>query len=144
MAAQQLESEENASELNLGEEFNRAKCLMNAEVAMILERKQETLQGTDIEPNPQLTSVFEKSLAYVKRFSRYSNPEAVKQVRELLTNQRRLHEFEVCVIGNLAPETVDEVKALVPSLLTVAREPLVDEEFIEQLLQDLANIKKFE
>lgn len=32
--------------------------------------------------------VFEKSLQYVKRFSRYKNPDAVRQVREYPRNDR--------------------------------------------------------
>ena len=30
--------------------------------------------------------------------------------------QRGLHEFEVCTLGNLAPSTAEEAKALAPSL----------------------------
>lgn len=42
--------------------------------------------------------MFAKSLQYVKHVSRYSNPDAVKQVREVLA-RNQLHEFELCVIG---------------------------------------------
>jgi DNA-directed RNA polymerase II subunit RPB4 len=79
-------------------------------------------------------------LQYVKRFSRYQNPEAVKQVREVLT-RNKLHEFEVSVIGNLCPETVEEAKAVVPSITKKGR---LDDEKIETMLTDLATIKKFE
>ncbi|PON85671.1 HRDC-like [Trema orientale] len=51
----------------LVKEFLKAKCLMNCEVALILERK-----------------VFEKSLQYVKHFSRHKNPDVVRQVQEVL------------------------------------------------------------
>eukprot|EP00249_Psilotum_nudum_P006849 c20106_g1_i1 orf=701-1117(-) len=132
--------EEDASELKLGEEFAKAKCLMNAEVALILERKYEQLQQLADDPSSQISQVFEKSLQYVRRFSRYQNPEAVKQVREVLS-RNQLAEFEVCVIGNLCPETVEEAKALVPSLSTRGR--LTDDK-IEQMLSDLATIKRFE
>ncbi|KAH8966907.1 hypothetical protein BDL97_03G051500 [Sphagnum fallax] len=74
--------EEDASELKLGEDFVKAKCLMNAEVALVLQRKYEQLQQLSDDPVSQISQVFEKSLQYVKRFSRYQNPEAVKQVRE--------------------------------------------------------------
>lgn len=59
--------------------------------------------------------VFEKSLQYVKRFSRYKNPDAVRQVREILSRYQ-LAEFELCVLGNLCPETVEEAIAMVPSI----------------------------
>ncbi|KAJ7559662.1 hypothetical protein O6H91_04G094900 [Diphasiastrum complanatum] len=129
--------EEDASELKLGEDFLKAKCLMNAEVALILEKKFETLQQLSEDASSQFSQVFEKSLQYVKRFSRYQNPEAVKQVRD----RNQLAEFEVCVIGNLCPETVEEAKALVPS---IAKKDRMDDEQIEQMLADLATIKKYE
>ncbi|KAG0583814.1 hypothetical protein KC19_3G165400 [Ceratodon purpureus] len=81
--------EEDASELKLGEDFVKAKCLMNAEVSLVLQRKYEQLQQLADDPSAQISQVFEKSLQYVRRFSRYQNPDAVKQVREyplLVTN----------------------------------------------------------
>ncbi|KAL8501026.1 hypothetical protein ACS0TY_020557 [Phlomoides rotata] len=63
-------------------EFLKAKCLMNCEVALILEHKYEQLQQMADDPMNQMSQVFEKSLQYVKRFSRYKNPDAVRQVRE--------------------------------------------------------------
>ncbi|KAG0588127.1 hypothetical protein M758_2G148700 [Ceratodon purpureus] len=132
--------EEDASELRLGDEFVRAKCLMNAEVAIVLQRKYEQLQQLADDPSGQISQVFEKSLHYVKRVSRYSNPDAVKQVREVLT-RNELHEFELCVIGNLCPDTVEEAKALVPSITKHGR---MNDDSIETMLTHLATIKKFE
>ena len=51
----------------------------------------------------------------MKRFSRYKNPDAVRQVREILSRYQ-LAEFELCVLGNLCPETVEEAIAMVPSI----------------------------
>lgn len=113
---------------------------MNAEVALILEKKYAQLQNLADDPASQVSQVFEKSLQYVKRFSRYQNPEALKQVREVLV-RNKLSEFEVGAIGNLCPETVEEAKALVPSITKKGR---LDEQEIEQMLLDLARIKKFE
>ncbi|ESQ40929.1 hypothetical protein EUTSA_v10014976mg [Eutrema salsugineum] len=76
------EEEENAAELKIGDEFLKAKCLMNCEVSLILEHKYEQLQQVSEDPMNQVSQVFEKSLQYVKRFSRYKNPDAVRQVRE--------------------------------------------------------------
>ena len=132
--------EEDASELKLGHDFVKAKCLMNAEVAIVLQRKYEQLQQLADDPSAQISQVFEKSLQYVKRVSRYSNPDAVKQVREVLT-RNQLHEFELCVIGNLCPDTMEEAKALVPSITKRGR---MDDDSIETMLTDLATIKKFE
>lgn len=141
--------EEDASELRLGEEFVRAKCLMNAEVQQVLQRKYEQLQqlggnelggGGGSNDAAQVSQVFEKALQYVKRVSRYQNPTAVRQVREKLT-RNQLHEFELCVIGNLCPDTVEEAKALVPSLTKHGR---MDDDAIEAMLADLARTKKLE
>ncbi|KAJ8570638.1 hypothetical protein K7X08_037610 [Anisodus acutangulus] len=64
--------EENAAELKIGDEFLKAKCLMNCEIALILEHKYQ--QMSDVPTNQ-----IEKSLQYVKCFSRYKNPDAVRQ-----------------------------------------------------------------
>ncbi|KAF4400589.1 DNA-directed RNA polymerase II subunit 4-like [Cannabis sativa] len=105
------EKEENAAELKIGDEFLKAKCLTNCEVALILERKM-----SDDPLNHQVSQVFEKSLQYVKRFSRYKNPD-VDAVRQVLSRYQ-LAEFELCVLGNLCPETVEEAIAMVPSIKT--------------------------
>ncbi|KAG8649808.1 hypothetical protein MANES_08G141900v8 [Manihot esculenta] len=135
------EEEENAAELKIGDEFLKAKCLMNCEVALILEHKYEQLQQMSDDPMNQVSQVFEKSLQYVKRFSRYKNPDAVRQVREILSRYQ-LAEFELCVLGNLCPETVEEAIAMVPSIKTKGRAH--DDEAIEKMLNDLSLIKKFE
>ncbi|XP_077248529.1 DNA-directed RNA polymerase II subunit 4 isoform X3 [Tasmannia lanceolata] len=84
------EEEENAAELKIGTEFEKAKCLMNCEVALILDRKYEQLQQMSDDPMNQISQVFEKSLQYVKRFSRYKNPDAVRQVREYPFNFQKV------------------------------------------------------
>ncbi|CAN6227045.1 unnamed protein product [Urochloa humidicola] len=138
------EEEENAAELKIGEEFLKAKCLMNCEVAIILEHKYEQIQQHATESDSQVSQVFEKSLQYVKRFSRYKNPDAVRQVRETLSRYG-LAEFELCTIGNLCPDTSGEAAALVPSLKSGGRFPGdAGNEKIEKMLNDLSLIKKFE
>jgi len=133
--------EEDAADLKLGDDFAKAKCLMNAEVQQVLQRKYEQLQQlADADPAAHVSQVFEKSLQYVKRVSRYQNPDAVRQVREVLA-RNNVHEFELCVIGNLCPETLEEAKALVPSLTKRGR---MDDDTIEEMLTHLAKIKKFE
>ncbi|GAB2287674.1 DNA-directed RNA polymerase II subunit 4 [Dionaea muscipula] len=135
------EEEENAAELKIGEDFAKAKCLTNGEVALILERKYEQLQQMVDDPMNQTSQVFEKSLQYVKRFSRYQQQDSIKQVREILTTYP-LAEFELAVIGNLCPETVEEAMAMVPSIKDKGR--ALDDEAIERMLSDLSRVKKFE
>ncbi|PPR92416.1 hypothetical protein GOBAR_AA28255 [Gossypium barbadense] len=139
------EEEENAAELKIGEEFLKAKCLMNCEVALILEHKYEQLQQMSDDPMNQVSQVFEKSLQYVKRFSRYKNPDAVRQVREYPLNFQKFYggsSKSLCVLGNLCPETVEEAIAMVPSIKTKGRAH--DDDAIERMLNDLSLIKKFE
>ncbi|MQL98005.1 hypothetical protein Taro_030705 [Colocasia esculenta] len=120
---------------------------MNCEVALILDKKYEQLQNISDDPLSQTSQVFEKSLQYVKRFSRYKNSETVKQVREYpsfqtVLSRNRLAEFELCVLGNLCPETVEEAIAMVPTIKTKGR--FEDDDAIEKMLHDLSLIKKFE
>ncbi|KAL6223048.1 hypothetical protein ACLB2K_006438 [Fragaria x ananassa] len=156
------EEEENAAELKIGDEFLKAKCLMNCEVSLILEHKFEQLQQMSDDPRNQVSQVFEKSLQYVKRFSRYKNADAVKQVREYpfsdlnvvqelnlnlsstfrILSRYQLTEFELCVLGNLCPETVEEAIAMVPSIKAKGR--VHDDEVIDKMLNDIAMIKKFD
>ncbi|THG12784.1 hypothetical protein TEA_004492 [Camellia sinensis var. sinensis] len=100
-----------------------------------------------------LVLVFEKSLQYVKRFSRYKNPDSVRQAREILSRYQ-LAEFELCVLGNLCPETVEEATAMVPSIkvpcqslmeasdqdawgIVKSKGRAIDDEAIEKMLNDL-------
>ncbi|KAL0369468.1 UNVERIFIED_CONTAM: DNA-directed RNA polymerase II subunit [Sesamum angustifolium] len=131
------EEEENAAELKIPDEFLKAKCLMNCEVALILEHKYEQLQQMADDPMNQMSQVFEKSLQYVKRFSRY-------RILMLSDKFESFFCFEpkLCVLGNLCPETVEEAIAMVPSIKTRGRAH--DDEAIEKMLNDLSLIKKFE
>ncbi|BFG33243.1 DNA-directed RNA polymerase II subunit 4-like [Prunus yedoensis var. nudiflora] len=133
--------EEDASELKIGDDFLKAKCLMNSEVAILLEHRCDQMKHMSGDSTTQLPQVLEKSLQYVKRFSRFTNQGSVKQVREVLSRYQ-LAEFELAVIGNLCPENVDEAKSVVPSLKTKGRGH--DDEAIERLLNDLLMVKKFE
>ncbi|KAF6175226.1 hypothetical protein GIB67_015911 [Kingdonia uniflora] len=110
-----------------GSQFLKAKYLMNCEVSLILDRKYEQLQQMSDDPSNQVSQVFEKSLQYVKRFSRYTNPDAVRQL---------------CVLGNLCPLTVEEATLIVLSIKTRGRSH--EDEDISKMLDDLNLIKKFE
>ncbi|KAJ8529939.1 hypothetical protein K7X08_036774 [Anisodus acutangulus] len=96
--------EENAAELKIGDEFLKAKCLMNCEVALTLEHKYEQLQK--MSDDTTISHVFEKSLQYVKRFSRYKNRDGVRQAREILNRENALRtlveDFETNVRSEFA------------------------------------------
>eukprot|EP00898_Chlorokybus_atmophyticus_P000332 jgi/Chlat1/129/Chrsp1S03226 len=132
------EEEEDAAELKLPKLFQNARCLMNAEVNFLLSKRVEHLRDTNAESEQQIPQTLTKSLDYVKQFSAYSNKETANQVWMKLSS-RELHNFEKAAIGNLAPDSVEEAKALVPSLA----KKMKDNE-IEAMLADLAVLKKFE
>ena len=59
---------------------------------------------------------------------------------ELNTDAIRLHPFEKGAIGNLLPESVEEARALIPSLnnsVQGIRDDEVDDESLEELLSQL-------
>ena len=58
-----------------------------------------------------------------------------------LLTQRQLYDFETAAISNLKPVDFDEAKTLVPSLESGER---FDEQQIQQMLDDMANVRKFE
>ncbi|KAK4280648.1 hypothetical protein QN277_012244 [Acacia crassicarpa] len=107
-------------------DFEKAKCLMNCEVARLLEHKSEQYKQMSNDSNNHTSQVFEKSLQYVKRFRRFSNQDAVKQL---------------ALLGNLCPETLDEAISVIPTLKTKGRLTM---DSIEKLVNDLSMIKKFE
>ncbi|XP_048328986.2 DNA-directed RNA polymerase II subunit 4 isoform X2 [Ziziphus jujuba] len=91
---------------------------MNCEVSILLEHRCDQLKHLSDDSLKQLPQVFKKALQYVKRFSRFTNQDAVKQVREVLSRYQ-LAEYELAVLGNLCPETVEEANAVVPYLVVV-------------------------
>ncbi|KAL6058291.1 DNA-directed RNA polymerase II subunit rpb4 [Balamuthia mandrillaris] len=131
------EEEEDATQLKLGQDFHEAQCLLNSEVAILLEHRQQNApEDSESEQSP----VFLKTLAYVQRFSRYKNKTAVKQVRTLLT-EKQLHEYEIAALSNLCPETAEEALSLIP---TLAKRFDSDDKELQLILDDLASFRRFE
>ena len=105
--------EEDARELKLGPDFQSSAALMNSQVIASLESRAARAQEKgDAE---SLSAVFTKSLDYAKRVAQFKREETSGAVSDLLT-ERGLEPFEVAVMGNLCPETADEVAALIPSV----------------------------
>ncbi|RCH89148.1 RNA polymerase B [Rhizopus stolonifer] len=128
--------QEDASILKLGDEFENAQCLYISEVRIILEAQQDSKDnGTD---NRATTSVMSKTLDYVRAFSRFSNIESVREVRQVL-GKENLSQFEVAQIANLCCEDAEEAKALIPSL-----ENKVEAPELQEMLSQMLTIKKFQ
>ncbi|ORX64406.1 hypothetical protein K493DRAFT_9798, partial [Basidiobolus meristosporus CBS 931.73] len=81
---------------------------------------------------------FKKPVNYVQQFSRFTNRDTVREVRQLLSKQQ-LEQFEMAQIANLVCEDSDEAKALVPSL--TARK---DDDGLQALLNEMLTLKKFQ
>eukprot|EP00850_Spirogloea_muscicola_P017947 SM000159S01778 [mRNA] locus=s159:146327:147833:- [translate_table: standard] len=125
--------EEDASQLKLGDDFSRAACLMNAEVAGILEAKREEYETLGLAPSP----VFQKFLDYVIRFRHHITPEVAGRVPSMLG----CWWHQACVIGNHLPDTVEEARNLVPSLLKEDRSSPLDEEKALRMLDELKTVQ---
>mmetsp|Transcript_25148 Transcript_25148/g.63248 ORF Transcript_25148/g.63248 Transcript_25148/m.63248 type:complete len:137 (+) Transcript_25148:54-464(+) len=119
--------DENAAELKLGPEFQDARCLMYSEVAILLEFSQDA--------DAEVPEMVQKTLDYVKRFSRFDSQTAVREARKTL-ERNQLHQFEVATVGNLCPAEAEEAKALVPSL-----EGRFADSDIQDMLVDLSRFR---
>ena len=114
MAATQSEAQdENAAELQFPKEFENAETLLISEVNMLLQHRIK--QNETAEEEQEFSEVFTKTHNYTTRFSRFNNRDTIATVRSVL-NQKKMHKFEVAQIANLAPETPEEAKGLIPSL----------------------------
>ncbi|KAJ1955740.1 RNA polymerase B [Dipsacomyces acuminosporus] len=125
--------DEDAGKLQLGEDFQDADCLLISEVRILLEAQYENKKE-----DKSITNVYEKTLEYVQKFSRYTNRDTVKEVRALLKTSN-LEQFECAQLGNLCCNDFDEAKALVPSISSK-----IDDEVLDSLLKQMDSLKKYQ
>lgn len=98
-------------------------------------------------------SVLQKTMEYLETFSRYKDLDTVRQLRNLLiehsqeaqwdeegnvTDSLGLTGFERAQLANLAVETVEEAKNLIPTLETK------DDIRLQQLIDELSTLRKFQ
>jgi DNA-directed RNA polymerase II subunit RPB4 len=112
----------------LGSEFVNAHVLSIAEVNLVLRTAEE-----DIDPGTH--SLFGKLLNYTRKFNQLPNQSVIPQVRDMLEN-RGFHQLEVVLLMNLCPQTAEEARALIPSLLRITS----DEE-LTHTLEELVRMK---
>ncbi|KAH7101808.1 HRDC-like protein [Auriculariales sp. MPI-PUGE-AT-0066] len=120
--------EEDAAVLKLGSEFNTAGCLLISEVQILLEHKKD---------NAPDTAVYNKTLDYVRTFSKFSTQENAQQVRMTL-QQAGLTQFETAQIANLVPVDVDEAKSVIPSLSKL------EDDRLQELLDQVQSLRRFQ
>lgn len=123
--------DQDAAKLQLGSDFSKAKCLLNADVAIILEHKRGQMQSKGIQPK----SDFLKAYQYVNTVKQFRDKEVVMQVRQDL-EKHGLEPFEMAQIGNLCPQDVQEAKALIPSLDMPGRD--LDQSALAEVLEQVS------
>ncbi|KAI6654862.1 DNA-directed RNA polymerase II subunit RPB4-like [Oopsacas minuta] len=124
-----MENQEDANDLKFNKEFDNAQALMISEVKLLLEERKK-LQETFNE-DQELPEVFQKTYDYVQQFSKFTNEQTVKTVRQTLST-KSLHPFEMVAIGNLCPEVADEAKSYIRSL-----ESNIDDEELQEMLDEI-------
>ncbi|KAG5437877.1 hypothetical protein PCANB_000592 [Pneumocystis canis] len=130
--------EENASQLQLGEEFANATCLSVSEAKIILEavlaQRQKEL-GDEI----VMTDVMRKTKDYLNIFARFKTQESVHAAERVLRGDPDLHSFETAQLGTLCCEEAEEARTLVPSLADKK-----SDEALQTLLDELSNLRRRE
>ncbi|KAJ7248460.1 HRDC-like protein [Mycena rebaudengoi] len=121
--------EEDASALKLGAEFNNAGCLLISEVKYLLENRDKDAPDT---------KVYNKTLEYVKTFTKFNTTDSASAVRDTLRREPALTQFETAQIANLCPATADEAKSVIPSLVKI------DDDRLEALLRDIQTMRKYQ
>ncbi|KAJ3187156.1 RNA polymerase B [Gaertneriomyces sp. JEL0708] len=130
--------DQDAGLARLGKDFQNANCMLIAEVKVILESiKNSRMAGQQGRPAPN--EILDKTLEYCNRFSQFTNPHTVKNVRSSV-DRDKYHLFEIALMANLGIETVDEAKSLIPSL----NRDILDDNTIHGTLNDLQNLKKYQ
>ncbi|XP_028764837.1 DNA-directed RNA polymerases IV and V subunit 4-like [Neltuma alba] len=105
-----------SSEFGIEQELpNNVKCLMNCEAADILLGIQDQMTILSKDPTIKIPASFDKGLQYAKSNGHYTKSESVRSILEPLADLG-VSDAELCVIGNVCPETLEEVYALIPSL----------------------------
>merc|ERR1719476_112974 len=115
--------------LELGQDFEHARCLWNSEVFFILEQYKEKAQSSQSSQSAVINQAFD----YVKKLNNFEDKEALQMAHELLKHEN-LTEFESAMLNNLDTDNVDEAKTLIPSL----RDKFTDDE-LDTLLTRLSD-----
>ena len=152
--------ESDASTLSLGPELKNTHPLLVSETLLLLQNystQREQYAQTTGYPFPGLPVATSKTIEHCTQFSKYSNREIIREIRQSMLNTdaadssqsqpqtermksgRGMVEFEMVQVANLLPETVEEARALVPSLAGS-----VDEDDLQRILDDLSTIRRFQ
>ncbi|KAJ3745305.1 HRDC-like protein [Lentinula detonsa] len=139
--------EEDAAALKLGPEFNNAGCLLISEVKYLLENRDKDAPDT---------AVYNKTLEYVKTFTKFSTTDSASAVRETLRREPALTQFETAQIANLCPADAEEAKSVIPRSVTYLSSNMkililnanslvkIDDDRLQALLDEIQTMRKFQ
>ena len=123
------------SECSLPTEFQDANKLSIPEVAIILSKIQTDFdasqRGMFKNANTRASTLLGKSVEYAKTFNRFPNCDVIQKVRNAL-EEHDLTDFEVVQLSNLVPESPDEARSLIPSLIRIESEQTMSD-IVEEL-----------
>ncbi|KAJ3416104.1 RNA polymerase B [Chytridiales sp. JEL 0842] len=130
---------EDAAECRFGDEFQDVQCLLISEVRVLLEaaedkkRKDGGVGG--------MSDIKQKTLDHCQRFSRFTNKQTVKEIRQLYSHEQ-FHDFEVAQLANLCCETVEEAKSLIQSLSK--RFDNIEDAKLQDLLDQMSSLRRYQ
>lgn len=150
------EEDEDASELLFSGIFGDARMarpMLIAEVGQRLEEVSHERMDEDVTSSsassagkggassmqtPQARQLFEAIHKYAREFGGVSGP-AVQQMQNMLHAHQEMHPFVRVQLGNLALDTTDEARSLLPSLI---RDD-VDEENLQTMLDNIIAYRQY-
>ncbi|ANQ06528.1 DNA-directed RNA polymerase II 16 kDa subunit [Plasmodium coatneyi] len=106
--------------LDLGPEFQNCKCLNLCELQLIL---GDQLRLTS-KRNEEAQTLIKSSFDYANKFATIKNRSSIVDVRTNLERIGELHEYEIAMLVNLLPKTVQEARYFIPSLIRLSDETL--------------------
>ncbi|KAK4983655.1 hypothetical protein LTR28_007148 [Elasticomyces elasticus] len=148
--------EEASARLNLGPEFSNVPSLTLSEAravicAVVDHRKKTNRMALDAERRICLvckrcadagiqvdSDTLSKTQEYLEHFARFKEPTAVEAVERLLAGRSELARWERSQIGSLCPDTAEEARVLIPSL--IGKMP---EEELQDLLDEITKLRQF-
>lgn len=123
-------------------------------LTLLREKLDDPDRPTGAAAKDSANSVLQKTMEYLETFSRYKDLDTVRQLRNLLIEHSQeaqwdeegnhlmdslgLTGFERAQLANLAVETVEEAKNLIPTLETK------DDLRLQQLIDELSTLRKFQ
>eukprot|EP00798_Chlamydomonas_sp_ICE-L_P028199 gene28199-31295_t len=121
------------------DEFKEAYVLTNTEMSILL--NLTTAKKREKNPHFELDNVMKKTKEYVDKFGQGRNEESMREIRRILL-ENGFKEFEIGIIANVMPESVEEATVILPSLKDPSRFP--NEDHIQDVLSNIMRYRAFQ